>query len=62
MQGKWLNYYDQAIHVELENNLRFTANFRYEIRKNITKNALVEFKKIDTLLKKLDKAGIPSKY
>ena len=36
MQGKWLNYYDQALHVELENNLRFTANFRYEIRKNIT--------------------------
>jgi len=42
--------------------LRFTANFRYEIRKNITKNALTEFKKIDTMLKKLDKQGIPSKY
>jgi hypothetical protein len=27
LQGTWLNYYDQALMVELENNLRFTANF-----------------------------------
>ena len=62
MQGKWLNYYDQALHVELENNLRFTANFRYEIRHNITTNPYKDFKKVDTLLKKLDKQGIAPKY
>jgi len=55
MQGKWLNYYDQALHVELENNLRFTANFKYELRKNITANPLKDFKKVDTMLKKMDK-------
>ena len=42
--------------------MRFTANFRYNIRQNITKNALVDFKKVDTLLKKLDDHGIPFKY
>lgn len=62
MQGHWLNYYDQAIHVELENDLRFTANFRYEIRRNITKNVYRNFKKIDTMLRKLDDFGNPTKY
>jgi len=29
LQGKWLTYYDQAIMVELDNKLRFVANFMY---------------------------------
>jgi len=62
MQGTWLNYYDQALHVELENNMRFTANFRYNIRQNITKDPLKDFKKVDTMLKNLDDEGISFKY
>jgi hypothetical protein len=62
MQGTWLNYYDQALHVELENRMRFTANFRYNIRQNITKDPFADFKKVDTMLKKLDDKGVPFKY
>lgn len=29
VMGKWNTYYDQAISIELENNLRFTTNFMY---------------------------------
>lgn len=32
MSGFWQDYYDQAFHVELDNGLRFIANFRYELR------------------------------
>ena len=47
--GKWQAYYDQAFLVELENNLRFVANFRYEIKKNVTENP--KFGEFKTLLK-----------
>jgi hypothetical protein len=62
MQGTWLNYYDQAIMVELENNLRFTANFKYTIKPNITTNPQKEFQKIEKLFRKLDNEGSPPKY
>jgi hypothetical protein len=38
--GKWIAFYDQALLVELGNDLRFVANFRYEIRKNVTADPL----------------------
>lgn len=63
VEGTWLNYYDQALHVEIpDKNLRFTANFRYNILPNITTDPQSDFKKVDKLLKKLDDAGIPTKY
>jgi hypothetical protein len=54
MQGTWLNYYDQAFMVELENSLRFTANFKYTIKTNITTDPTKDFKKINKLFRKLD--------
>ena len=63
VEGTWLNYYDQALHVKIpDKNLRFTANFRYNILPNITTDPQNDFKKVDKLLKKLDDAGIPTKY
>jgi hypothetical protein len=62
MQGTWLNYYDQAFMVELENNLRFTANFKYTIKQNITSNPQKDFAKVEKLFRKLDAAGQPIKY
>ena len=34
--GTWQTYYDYAFLVELENDIRFLANFRYELKKNVT--------------------------
>lgn len=49
--GKWQAYYDQALMVELSNNLRFIANFRYEIKKNVTANPMkTDFKKLLKLI------------
>lgn len=62
MKGKWIDYYDQAFMVELENNLRFTANFKYTIRPNITSSPATEFKKVEKLFRKLDLDGSPPKY
>ena len=36
VKGFWQDYYDQAFHVELENGLRFVANFRYELKDKYT--------------------------
>ena len=49
--GKWQAYYDQALLVELQNNLRFIANFRYEIKKNVTADPMkANFKKLLKLI------------
>lgn len=48
--------------VELENNLRFTANFKYTIKPNITKDPAADFAKVDALFRKLDAEGSPPKY
>lgn len=62
IQGTWLNYYDQAMMVELENNLRFTANFKYTIKSNITTDPSAEYKKVEKLIRKLDIEGGSQKY
>ena len=36
--GSWSPVYDQAFTVELENGLRFLANFKYNIKGNVSKN------------------------
>jgi len=36
--GTWSPVYDQAFTVELENGLRFLANFKYNIKGNVSKN------------------------
>ena len=48
--------------VELENNLRFTANFKYTIKSNITSNPSADYKKVDKLFRKLDQDGSPPKF
>ena len=51
VKGKWQAYYDQALLVELSNNLRFIANFRYDIKKNVTADPLkANFKKLLKLI------------
>jgi len=48
-------YYDQALHVELANNLRFIANFKYEIKKNVTSDPLkADFGKMAKLVQEVD--------
>lgn len=54
VMGKWVTYYDQALLVELDD-LRFLANFRYEIRKNVTTDPLkTDFKKMARLVQEVD--------
>ena len=36
--GSWSPVYDQSFEVELENGLRFLANFKYTVRSDISKN------------------------
>jgi len=48
-KGSWLNIYDQMLVVTLENGLRFSSNFKYTLRGNITNN--VEPHTIDGHLK-----------
>ena len=40
--GKWTAIYDQALNIELENGMRFLANLRYNIKKNITDDPFKE--------------------
>jgi len=40
IHGTWQAYYDQAFMVHLDNDLRFTANFRYEVKPEVTKDPL----------------------
>lgn len=55
VSGKWIAYYDQALLVELENDLRFIANFRYDIKKNVTTDPLkADFKKMAKLVQEVD--------
>jgi len=36
--GKWTSIYDQAFNVELDNGLRFLANFRYNLKPELAKD------------------------
>lgn len=55
VMGKWVAYYDQALLVELDNDLRFLANFRYEIKKNVTDDPLkADFAKMAQLVPEVD--------
>jgi hypothetical protein len=38
--GTWSNIYDQGFQINLENGMRFVANFKYSIKPNITKAPL----------------------
>ena len=40
VKGHWSNVYDQAIKVDLENGLRFLANYKYSVKKELSKNPL----------------------
>lgn len=42
IKGTWSTIYDQAFRVELENGMRFSANFRYNIIPELSKNPLVD--------------------
>lgn len=37
--GHWQTIYDQTLIVELDNDLRFIGTFRYQLKKNVTKDA-----------------------
>ena len=55
VMGRWMAYYDQALHVELDNGLRFLANFKYEIKRNVTRDPLkADFKKMARLVQEVD--------
>lgn len=41
IHGRWQDFYDQAMMVELDNNLRFLTNFRYEVKDELIKGKLV---------------------
>ena len=36
LQGTWSTIYDQSFKIELENGLRFLANFKYSVKPNIS--------------------------
>ena len=38
IKGKWTSIYDQAFNVELDNGMRFVANFRYDIKSSLSKD------------------------
>jgi len=42
VKGTWSTIYDQAFRVELENGMRFTANFRYNVIPDISKDPLAD--------------------
>ena len=42
IKGKWTTIYDQAFNIELDNGIRFLANFRYNIKNEITKDPFQE--------------------
>ena len=58
IKGKWVAYYDQALLVELDNDLRFIANFRYEIKNNVTSDPLkTDVKKMAKLVQEVDETA-----
>ena len=53
--GKWLAYYDQALLVELDNGLRFFANFKYQLKPNVTSDPTkTDVKKMAKLVQEVD--------
>ena len=40
IKGHWTAIYDQAFNIELENGMRFLANYRYDIKPDISKDPL----------------------
>jgi hypothetical protein len=42
IKGTWSTIYDQAFRVELDNGMRFTANFRYNIIPDLSKDPLAD--------------------
>jgi hypothetical protein len=42
VSGKWSTIYDQAFMVELENNMRFIANFKYSLKEDVSPNPTQE--------------------
>jgi hypothetical protein len=40
--GKWTSIYDQAMNVELDNGMRFIANFRYNVIPDLSKDPLAD--------------------
>ena len=40
MKGKWSTIYDQSLKVELDNGMRFVANFRYNVKPTLSANPL----------------------
>lgn len=38
IKGKWTSIYDQAFNIELDNGVRLLANYRYNIKPEITKD------------------------
>lgn len=40
VQGTWSTVYDQAFRVELDNGMRFVANFRYNLKENLSQDPL----------------------
>ena len=56
--GKWLAYYDQALLVELDNGLRFFANFKYQLKPNVTSDPTkTDVKKMAKLVQEVDDAA-----
>lgn len=52
MSGKWSTVYDQSFKIELDNGIRFLANFRYSIKPSISqvpeKDGAVSFADVKT--------------
>lgn len=40
IQGHWTAIYDQAFNIELDNGMRFLANYRYDIKPDVSKDPL----------------------
>jgi hypothetical protein len=40
IKGHWTAIYDQAFNIELDNGMRFLANYRYDIKSDISKDPL----------------------
>ena len=57
IKGTWMNYYDQAILVTLENDLRFIANYKYEIKKSITTDPLTSKIDFEKLIPNIEEEG-----
>jgi len=50
VQGHWLTIYDQTLIVELDNDLRFIGTFRYQVKKNVTR----DYKKLSKVFTDVD--------